>query len=156
MEEVGNWSIENDTVMGGASDSTITHQETEEGDSMKFAGHVSLENNGGFAQTTHLYVSGQDISAASGIVVRGHGDEKKYKLRLETDTEKVSYSHEFIAGESFECTLQLSDFKKVHHGKEVPDKPDLNKENIKSISILIGNGKEEDFTISLMELTTIS
>ena len=67
-KEVEKWEIENDTVMGGKSESQINHITSESGDMMKFSGHVSLENNGGFAQTQALYDEGLDISSANQII----------------------------------------------------------------------------------------
>ena len=43
---VGDWRIVNDGVMGGISKSSLLLNSSGQG---KFAGHVSLANNGGFA-----------------------------------------------------------------------------------------------------------
>src|SRR6056297_3090968 len=48
--DVTNWEIVNDVVMGGRSSSQaeLVNPDSGEG-AMRFSGHLSLENNGGFA-----------------------------------------------------------------------------------------------------------
>ena len=51
-QHVKQWHTENDVVMGGVSDSQVTYAAEAAGQKgvARFAGSVSLENNGGFAQ----------------------------------------------------------------------------------------------------------
>ena len=71
------WSATNDTVMGGVSKGKA--ELTKVG--MDFSGHLSLENNGGFA-SVHTGVD-LDLSDYSGIRLKVLGDGRIYQLRFE-------------------------------------------------------------------------
>lgn len=153
--DVQQWEIENDVVMGGKSRSEIHHINSEGLDMMKFTGHVSLENDGGFAQTQCHYAPHLDVSAFSQIMISGTGDGKTYTLRFETDDREVAYESKFIADKNFEAIIKFESLKKVFHGEAVPDRPDFNSAKVKTICLLIGNGVEEDFEIALTTIVAL-
>ena len=75
------WQIVNDGVMGGLSSSHL--QINEDGNAV-FLGHVSLQNNGGFASVKNsepLSIEGSEF-----IRLRVKGDGKRYSFRLRTKT----------------------------------------------------------------------
>jgi NADH dehydrogenase [ubiquinone] 1 alpha subcomplex assembly factor 1 len=155
-EEVNQWEIENDTIMGGKSSSKIDYINEDDSYSMKFTGHVSLENNGGFAQTQRVYDTNLDLSSFSQVIIFGRGDGKTYNIRFETNEKGVSYESDFKAEGNFEAHIKFVNLKKFFHGEPVPEKPEFDKSNIKSVFFLIGNGVEEDFTISINKLVAVN
>lgn len=76
----GGWSTVHDTVMGGRSDGGL---EVRDG-VLHFHGHLSLENNGGFASIRRPV--DLDLSDRSGIRLRVRGDGRSYQFRLHTDS----------------------------------------------------------------------
>ena len=75
------WRPVNDTVMGGISRSTFEVLPDGYG---RFAGTVSLENNGGFA-SVRTFVGDHDFTPYRGLKLRVKGDGKTYTLRLRVD-----------------------------------------------------------------------
>lgn len=75
------WVPVNDTVMGGVSSSRMAP--TDEGAAL-FAGHVSLDNNGGFA-SVRSRPQPRDLSRFAGLVLHVRGDGQSYKLNLRDD-----------------------------------------------------------------------
>ena len=72
------WAVVNDGVMGGRSSSTLRREEQGTG---VFEGHLSLENNGGFA-SVRTELSEGALEGASRLALRVRGDGKRYQLRL--------------------------------------------------------------------------
>ncbi|MGB3779689.1 MAG: CIA30 family protein [Tunicatimonas sp.] len=146
---VQQWHTENDVVMGGVSSSQVTYV-SEEGAQQglaRFSGHVSLENDGGFAQILYDEKT-LDLSGSQGIELHVRGDNQTYQLRLETDADRVTYAHSFTAKDEWQrIRLDFADFEATHHGEDVPDAPDLNLAAIRTVGFLIGNGEETDFDL---------
>tara|TARA_B100000678_G_C18115475_1_gene464465 strand:+ start:113 stop:607 length:495 start_codon:yes stop_codon:yes gene_type:complete len=154
--EIANWEIENDTVMGGESTSQIKHIVKNDEDTMVFTGKVSLENNGGFAQTQYQFDNTLDLSDFSQVVIRGNGDGKTYKIRFETSANNVAYQASFGASDNFAKSISFDELEKIHHGEPAPDKPDFDASDIQVIGILIGNNKAEEFEITLHSIIASS
>jgi hypothetical protein len=76
-DEVNNWRIVNDGVMGGLSQSEIVLSDTS---TAVFQGTVSLENNGGFS-STRTNPRFYNLAGYDGIILRLKGDGKKYQFR---------------------------------------------------------------------------
>jgi hypothetical protein len=86
------WAIVNDGVMGGRSSSQV--ERTEAG-TLRFSGHVSLENSGGFA-STRTELGPLDLSGFRGLALRVRGDGRRYQLRLRMDPrDPIAYKAEF-------------------------------------------------------------
>ena len=67
------WFVVNDGVMGGISSGRMRPV----GDDVAaFSGHVSLENNGGFASVRTVLEPG-DLSAFAGLALRVRGDGRR-------------------------------------------------------------------------------
>ena len=75
------WGIVNDGVMGGLSEGKVTF--TDEG-TMRFAGKLSLKNNGGFS-TVRTGKIKLDLGDSDGLALRVRGDGRTYQLRTATD-----------------------------------------------------------------------
>jgi hypothetical protein len=143
------WGVINDSVMGGRSRSQI---KASENGHFVFQGHVSLENNGGFASVRSGSVD-FDLRDYSGILVRLKGDGKKYRLSLKTDR--------FEGGIYYYCDIEapnnewkvvyapFDDFTPKYRGQTMPDAPKLDRGKIRSVGFLIANKQEGDFLLSV-------
>lgn len=141
---IQSWRIVNDGVMGGVSKSSLTM--TPEGHG-KFTGHVSLENNGGFASVqlpTEVIIQPQQRN----IKIRVKGDGKTYQLRLKGSADqRESYVHLFSTnGEWQTIYLPLKDFYPQFRGRKL-EIPNFSFDKIEQLSFLIANKKEEDFEL---------
>lgn len=147
--QVQQWHTENDVVMGGVSSSRVTYVSEKDGQKglARFSGHVSLENDGGFAQI--LYDEKTfDLSGFEGIELHVRGDGRTYQLRLETNAGRVAYAQSFMAKDEWQrVRLPFANFKATFHGEDVPDAPELNLASIRTVGFLIGNGQEVDFAL---------
>lgn len=148
-QQVRQWHTENDVVMGGVSSSQVTYVSEEGGHKglARFTGHVSLENDGGFAQIQYDEKT-RDLAGYQGIELHVRGDNQTYQLRLETDADRVVYAQSFAAKDEWQrIRLPFTDFEATFHGEDVPNAPDLNLASICTVGFLIGNGEETDFTL---------
>ena len=143
------WTSVNDVVMGGVSDSLM--QVSEDGKGV-FAGHLSLENNGGFA-SVRAPLPENDFTGYDGIVLRVKGDGKCYNFRVRTDMlfDGVVYRQEFdtVAGKWMDVELPFSDFKPSFRGRIVPDAPPLDPSRIFQIGFLISEKQEGSFRLEV-------
>ena len=87
------WDTVNDPVMGGLSASGVQM----DGDSMVFAGTVSLDNGGGFASTRSPVdpVIGERAAGAGGLAVRARGDGSTYVLQVRATGEPHAHIARF-------------------------------------------------------------
>ncbi len=146
---VQQWHTENDVVMGGVSTSQVTYVSEAGGQQglARFSGHVSLENDGGFAQILYDKKT-LDLSGFQGIELHMRGDQQTYQLRLETDADRVAYAQSFTASNEWQrVRLPFADFEATFRGEDVPDAPELNIASIRTMGFLIGNGEETDFEL---------
>ena len=143
------WTSVNDVVMGGVSDSLM--QVSEDGMGV-FAGHLSLENNGGFA-SVRVSLPENDFTGYDGIVLRVKGDGRRYSFRVRTDMlfEGVVYRQEFdtVAGEWMDVELPFSDFKPSFRGRIVSDAPPLDPSRIFQIGFLISEKQKGSFRLEV-------
>jgi hypothetical protein len=96
LENMDDWLIVNDGVMGGLSKSKFILSDS---NTAVFSGNVSLENNGGFASTRTKAMQFH-LDGFKGILIRVKGDGKKYQFRIRTDDrfDGVSYRYHFETG----------------------------------------------------------
>ncbi|WP_205967814.1 CIA30 family protein [Paraglaciecola sp. 20A4] len=140
------WDSVNDVVMGGVSKSQLTHVNK----LAVFSGHVSLDNNGGFASVNRrVFVS--NVVQESELSIRVMGDGKRYQLRLKQNTQKNSPS--YGAGFSTQANVwqtfkfKLGDFKATLRGKRVPDADSLIWSDIVQLGFLISDRQSGDFCL---------
>lgn len=144
QESIAAWRVVNDGVMGGVSRSSIVL--TAEGHG-KFAGYVSLENNGGFASiqlNKQVALSGEHKF----MVLRVKGDGKRYEFRLKANAwQSESYVHQFTtSGEWETIKLPISAFYPQFRGRKL-DIPNFGFDRIEQMSFLIANKQEEYFEL---------
>jgi len=138
------WSIVNDTVMGGRSTAQLSL--TEEGHG-EFVGHVSLKNNGGFSMI-QFDCNAININHNNAIRLHVKGDGKTYNLRVKhAQRDRHSYQTSFLTtGEWQTINIPLSDLEPVYRGRSLTI-PNFEADEFEQIAILIGNKKEESFKL---------
>lgn len=138
------WRIINDGVMGGLSKSSLVI--TNEGHG-QFLGHVSLENNGGFA-SIQLNTTIKIAEEKTFVVLRVKGDGKNYEFRLKSsDSQPESYVHQFgTSGEWETIKLEIKEFYPQYRGRKM-NIPNFNFTYINQLGFLIANKQEEDFKL---------
>ncbi|MFQ3237421.1 MAG: NADH dehydrogenase [ubiquinone] 1 alpha subcomplex assembly factor 1 [Paraglaciecola sp.] len=140
------WQSVNDGVMGGVSNSQLTHVDK----LAVFSGHVSLENKGGFASVNRR-VSISSVSPESILCVRVMGDGKRYQLRLKQNA--LANSPSYGAGFSTQANIwqqfefRLCDFKASLRGKRLTDAEPLSWSEIIQLGFLISDRQSGDFCL---------
>ena len=144
QSKVNEWRIVNDDVMGGISESSIACTAAGHG---LFSGHVSMENNGGFA-SIQLNTRIQLAKERKYIVLRIKGDGKAYEFRMKSEISQYeSYVHSFAtSGEWQTIKLPISEFYPQFRGRRL-NSPNFNFITIQQVSFLIANKQEEDFKL---------
>ena len=144
QNSVSEWRIVNDGVMGGISKSSLLLTSSGHG---KFAGHVSLANNGGFASIQLNKKIG--LTAENKFVLlKVKGDGKQYEFLIKAKTsQNASYVHPFSTSVEWQLIkLPLAQFYPQFFGR-ILDSPNFNFQTIEQLSFLIANKREEDFEL---------
>ncbi len=144
------WTIVNDGVMGGVSQSRITATDT---GTMRFTGTISFENNGGFASTQTYFASPLDLSAYAGVALRVLGDGKQYGVYLREGRGRVAYQATFqtVAGEWQEVRLPFSAFLPTFFGSPTVANP-LNPATINAMTVIIEYSQEGTFALDIAQI----
>ena len=148
-----NWLVVNDNVMGGVSESNIRFSEN---NTLIFQGRVSIENNGGFASfrynTKNLKVN-KDQKIKMVVI----GDSKEYQIRIKPSQNiRYTYSKTFKTTNSKQIIeIPLNEFTAQYRGYK------LNMENfdfdkIEEFGILVGNKKNEEFRLEIIDIEFIN
>ena len=126
-----NWKIVNDTVMGGRSGATL---KLINDSYANFNGYLSLRNNGGFSSIRAYYPP--DLTNIKSILIRIRGDGRQYSFRVRGNTSNwASYTHSFdtVEGEWIEKELKIDDFYPVYRGYNLDNMPLLSDIVIKKL-----------------------
>lgn len=146
--DAANWSVINDVVMGGISNSNFA---VEKPGTAVFSGVVSLENNGGFA-SANLKPAQFDVSDCDGIRFRVKGDGKSYKITLKNDGafNGFSYRFEFSTknGEWLTLDAPFSSFIPKFMG-QTTSAPPVDRAKIKSFGFLIADKQDGPFRLEI-------
>ena len=146
---VASWNPINDGVMGGVSQSQLRFDPA--GHAV-FCGHVSFENNGGFASVRcqSCDLGRKDVIA---YVLEVRGDGKRYKLNLRTDNsfDGVNYQAYFDppAGSWTSCRLASADFLPSWRGRVVADAPPLDTARVQQVGLMIADRQEGPFALDV-------
>jgi len=138
------WRIVNDGVMGGLSSSNVAVKD----DKIIFSGNVSLENNGGFT-SLRSPVKDYNFEEYSGLELKIKGDGKRYSISMK----ETSYFTGYFFTSTFETKkdvwitvkLPFNQFKLYYFGKETNSSKKIPLNNIKEISLLIGDKQSGEF-----------
>jgi monofunctional biosynthetic peptidoglycan transglycosylase len=143
------WRAINDGVMGGLSQSGLTVTDSGVG---VFAGHVSLENNGGFA-SVRTSLGETDLSAFEGLAVRVKGEGKRYRLRLRTDNrfDGVAYQATFetTRDEWQVVEIPFDRFVPTYRGRTLRDQPPLDTATICQLGLMIADKQAGRFRLEI-------
>lgn len=143
------WRIVNDGVMGGLSQSRLTHSDKQ---TAIFEGTVSLENNGGFTSTRTL-PKNYHLKGYAGIQLRVKGDGKNYQFRLRSNDrfDGVSYRHQFTTEADTWTIVDLpfNKFIPVFRGRILQDVEPITPESIQQLGFLIANKRSEQFQLEI-------
>ncbi len=145
-EELANWQVANDDVMGGNSTSHLNWNTSK---TITFSGELSQENKGGFASARTLI---SNFEAKSGVSLRIRGDLKyKFKLRTDPFLDGINYVHPFQGNYNQwqEIHLPFSDFKPSFRGLILPDAAPLDPSKIQQIGILISDSQTGPFSLEI-------
>ncbi|MFW5820529.1 MAG: CIA30 family protein [Bacteroidota bacterium] len=148
-DEIPEWLIINDEVMGGVSSSDL---EFIPAGYLKFTGNVSLENNGGFA-SFRTQTRTFDLTDYEGIKIRIRGDGKKYSFRLKTGNSynDIAYAADFKSmKESWqEIEIPFNDFTPRYRGRIILDAEEIDRSVIKQLGFLIADNQEGSFALEI-------
>ena len=143
------WAAIDDRIMGGCSQSYPGYRDN---GLLRFAGEVSLENNGGFA-SIRSDQGAYNLSQYKGLKLRILGDGKTYKISLRTDVfyDGVSYQTSFAteAGNWQEIQLPFDAFTPTHHGIKLTTVAPMDTSSIRSFGLFIADKQEGSFSLDI-------
>lgn len=141
-----------DTVMGGRSHGTLQAVETT---ALRFSGHLSLANNGGFASAQFNLKQPLPALNFQQIRLQLAADGRRYQLRLKTPfiPNGVAYVAHFDSQPgkaSYEFTAR--DFNGQFRGRAVANMPVLHFADVYQISIMLADKTTGNFDILLYDI----
>jgi hypothetical protein len=147
----GAFSVVNDVVMGGRSNSRVAV----EGEALVFSGTLRLDRGGGFA-SMRANLLPMDLRAFSGIELVVRGDGRRYKLHLRDDVRADGVRHqaafETRAGEVRTLRLPFSSFEPRLRGRRVPHACPLDRSRIQQLGLLVSDAQAGDFRLALLAI----
>ena len=155
--DIDKWQIVNDGVMGGRSRSQASIVSVDAGSEskgetnvMRFAGNLSLENNGGFASLRSRPTGSLGLDPGERIVLRVKGDGRRYTFNLYTPDRRTAFSYQLEfdtkAGQWIEVKLPVDKFVAHSYGRPMPNMK-LTPSQVHSVGILLGDKKPGPFEI---------
>lgn len=107
-ESVADWSIQNDTVMGGVSNSRTEWIDGQ----LIFAGDLSLDNNGGFCSMRGPVSAdfGALAAGATALTLTATGDDQVYVVQVRTDRDLFVQRVTIAGGDEDTYVLPFADF----------------------------------------------
>ncbi|HWS60375.1 MAG TPA: CIA30 family protein [Flavobacterium sp.] len=141
---IKDWSIVNDVVMGGKSNSNFKIDSEGNG---SFTGTVSLDNNGGFCSVQH-YLQPKILKNKKFFSIRLKGDGKKYQFRVKSNrNDYYSYIYSFQTGNLWEVIeIPMAEMYASFRGNKL-DIPNYDGVKMEQMAFLIANNKEESFEL---------
>lgn len=147
-EAFRDWSVVNDTVMGGVSRSAF--EQTSEGN-LLFSGELSLANNGGFVSIRNQPQPLQ-LQDAAEIQLRVRGDGRTYYLDLRASKQQRASSFRApfttLENEWQDITIPLSAFVAQSFGRPLPS-VQLEPAAITSIGFTLSDKKAGPFQLEV-------
>jgi NADH dehydrogenase [ubiquinone] 1 alpha subcomplex assembly factor 1 len=142
--DISAWNIVDDRVMGGISRGYF--ELTEDGYG-KFYGYVTTESNGGFSSVDYDFDKLQ-VNPSDKIRIKLKGDGKTFQLRVKAfESDRHNYIKELdTTGEWQTIEIALSEMQPSWRGNKLSI-PNFDKGQISSVTVLIGNGKKQNFEL---------
>ncbi|KAJ3087302.1 hypothetical protein HK102_011406 [Quaeritorhiza haematococci] len=174
------WMAVDDRVRGGSSKSNLTLPAPPSPPSTpaRFYGHLDTTTLGGagFASQrtipTNTPQPDWDLSGYDGIEIEvARGDGKRYAFNIQTQELRdrgdgriesaVTYKYSFTANPTPDPQIffaRWSDFVKTYRGRPAPDSPDLDRTNIRYLSIMCQSYFDQqsgDFELEIRRITAV-
>lgn len=147
--EATQWSVVNDGVMGGVSDSAWNS--TDDG-TARFFGMVSLANNGGFCSVRSPFIR-LDLSEYRGLEITLKGDGKQYAFYLRDDYGSTLHSHTIqTTGDWQTIRIPFAYLQPQRFGFPMPNAPRLNTANVQMMGIIISDKQSGAFSLELQQV----
>ena len=139
--------------MGGISKSYLSLSDE---NNLVFIGYLSLENNGGFA-SSRLSFNKETLTGVKSFKIRFRGDGNIYKLRLNQNNRRASYSFDFKSFKDkwIEMDINIEDFKPFWRGYSYNNYPALDIKQINSLGIQISDKQEGEFKLEIKYIKAI-
>ncbi|MEC7726613.1 MAG: CIA30 family protein, partial [Planctomycetota bacterium] len=153
QDGVGAWNTVLDGVMGGLSTGRVSQPEQ---GLLRFAGELSLENNGGFSQMRRSVREGS-MEGAEGLLLEVKGDGRTYNFDIRQSNVRLmagGFQRSFatVAGEWTEVRLPLSDFELYSFGRKLRSAPTLDPNKIESIGVTLSDKKSGPFALEVRSI----
>ena len=147
------WATQNDTVMGGVSQSTSTWANGQ----LVFQGTLSLENNGGFTSLVSPIDEqlGQRAVGASAIVIDALGDGKTYVLQLRgADQTRFIQRFATVAGTQQKYVLPIDKFEAVTSFLDpVANAAPIELANIRQVALYLLDKQAGEFELAVTSIS---
>lgn len=148
------WYSVNDSVMGGIS---VGGPVKLEYGVVRFAGILSLENNGGFS-SIRAESDAFALQPGKEIVLTVKGDGRRYYLDLRTNRRQRAFTYrqgfQTKAGEMIEIRLPLAGFEATRFGRRMLNAAPLKPEDIGSVGITLSDKKPGPFRVDILSMET--
>jgi hypothetical protein len=150
QNQVNNWVMISDNVMGGVSKSNLEYTEK----AMILTGDISFKNYGGFASVKTTFGK-YDISQFKGVKIKFKSTNQKFAFTLEDKNNWTlpNYKGDFYSTSSNtweEKTIYFKDFKQYQIGEATGKKlEDSVLKNIVRMGIITNEKKEGPFSIEI-------
>jgi hypothetical protein len=137
------WFVQNDTVMGGVSSSSVSLDDG----AMVFSGILSTDNNGGFTSVRGPLLLDGPSAGLGAIAVMAEGDGRTYLMQVRTTTD--SYIQRFTPSNVMSTSaLPLADFVATDWRlAPIADRPPLTSEEVRQVSIYLVDKQEGEFVV---------
>ena len=150
QNQVNNWVMISDNVMGGVSKSKLEYTEN----TMILTGDISFKNYGGFSSVKTTFGK-YDISQFKGVKIKFKSTNQKFAFTLEDKNNWTlpNYKGDFYSTSSNtweEKTIYFKDFKQYQIGEATGKKlEDSVLKNIVRMGIITNEKKEGPFSIEI-------
>ncbi len=146
--EVEQWQVINDGVMGGRSRGYFLALDGE----AVFEGTVSLENSGGFTSVRKSF-DPIAVETYSKVLLYIEGDGRRYQFRIKPNArQQYAYIAYFQTQPGPQIiTLPFDSFVPSFRGREL-NKPPYAGDKIGELGILIGNKKAQSFRLKISKI----
>ena len=153
VAENDNWTVVNDDVMGGRSQSKVFRINEE--NTIRFEGVLSLKNNGGFASIRSAlkpnYFS--DVKHIC-IDVKGDGRDYQFRLRNNRNFDGYAYVAKFQTQPGIWQKICFSpkNFVAQYRGRVLSDIPVPDFNDIRQLGFMVADKKEAFFRIDIRSI----
>lgn len=147
--DVEPWRSINDGVMGGRSSGRMMQAD----EHLRFAGTLSLENNGGFSSVRRMVE--RDLADATGVrlQVRGDGRDYQFRIRHTGRFDGIAWRSVFSTSDEWqEIEIPFDRFTPVFRGRVVSDAGPVTAAKIEQIGFLLADKNPGRFEMEIRRI----